>query len=267
MTIIKAYVDIPDGQIHYRHAPGNGQPIVFLHRTPSSSLSFEPMMRALAGDRPLYAFDTPGFGQSFTPPGMPSMADYGNWMKSAFDVLKIETCAIFGNHTGVHIAVEMALSSPHRVSALIFNGIAYYATEERLAFRARIRAPLAPDGEGAYARETWKMVASLLGEIDPLLIHQEFMGAMNSITGRHQAFAAVGDQDLPSALAKVRCPVLALTACDDMFRDKFDVLLSDIPTIAGHVLGAGGICSPERDAEANAQALRSFLSKLNQNEK
>ncbi len=267
MTIIKAYVDIPEGQIHYRHAPGNGQPIVFLHRTPSSSLSFEPMMRALAGGRPLYAFDTPGFGQSFTPPDMPSMADYGNWMKGAFDVLEIETCVIFGNHTGVHIAVELALSSPHRVSALIFNGIAYYATEERLAFRDRIRAPLAPDGEGAYARETWKMVAGLLGEIDPLLIHQEFMGAMNSITGRHQAFSAVGDQDLPTALAKVHCPILALTARDDMFRDKFDVLLGDVPTITGKVLGAGGICSPERDAGANAEALGAFLSNLDRTTK
>ncbi len=260
MSIIKAYVEIPDGQIHYRYAHGNGEPIVFFHRTPSSSLSFEPMMRLLANGRPLYAFDTPGFGHSFTPPGMPSIADYGKWMKDALDALEINKCSIFGNHTGVNIAVELARAHPHLVSALILNGIAYYQAEERRAFRDRIRKPMEPDAEGTYVQETWKMVTGLLGKNDPHLLHEEFLGAMHAIAGRHQAFSAVVEQDLPAGLRHAPCPILALTAHDDIFRDKFDVLLSDNPTISGKVLGSGGICSPERDAEANARALLTFLS-------
>ena len=64
MIIRKAYADTPAGQVHYRHAPGaSGRaPLVFLHRTPASSATFEAMMRAISGDRPVYAFDTPGFG-------------------------------------------------------------------------------------------------------------------------------------------------------------------------------------------------------------
>ena len=62
MVIKKAYVDIAAGQIHYRHVPGNGIPLIFLHRTPASSVTFEQMMINMMGDRPIYALDTPGFG-------------------------------------------------------------------------------------------------------------------------------------------------------------------------------------------------------------
>lgn len=267
MTIIKAYVDVPAGQIHYRHVTGRGRPIVFLHRTPASSISFEPMMRLLEGVGALYAFDTPGFGQSFTPPDMPSMADYGGWMLGAFDALGIDQPVIFGNHTGVNIAVELALSAPERVAALVLNGIAYYDETERLAFQARISPPRAPDPAGIYVRETWDMVAGLIGTDDPNLVHREFLGAMHAMSGRHQAFSAVGAQDLPQALAQIACPVLALTACDDIFRNKFDLLLSALPAITGKVLGAGGICAPERDAQTNAAALRAFLTTLKQTPK
>ena len=65
----KAYVDTRFGQIHYRYlAAGNSDaPVVFFHRTPVTSASFVPVMEGLAGWRPMVAFDTPGFGASFTP--------------------------------------------------------------------------------------------------------------------------------------------------------------------------------------------------------
>ncbi len=69
MIINKAYVDISAGQIHYRVVTGSGIPLLFLHRTPASSATFEQMMIGMAGDRPIYALDTPGFGGSFDPAG------------------------------------------------------------------------------------------------------------------------------------------------------------------------------------------------------
>ena len=82
MNIRKDYADTPAGQIHYRHVPGTRtgagagtaerSPLVFLHRTPASSAAFEPMMTAMAGDRPLYAFDTPRFRRVLRPARLPA---------------------------------------------------------------------------------------------------------------------------------------------------------------------------------------------------
>lgn len=42
MKIRKAYVDINDGQLHYRYADGpDGTPLVFFHQTASSSAMYE----------------------------------------------------------------------------------------------------------------------------------------------------------------------------------------------------------------------------------
>ena len=67
--IRKAYVETPDGQIHYRVKEGSGTPIVCFHQTASSSAMFERFMAAYPGPEPVYALDTPGFGGSFDPKG------------------------------------------------------------------------------------------------------------------------------------------------------------------------------------------------------
>ena len=46
--IKKAYLSLPIGQIHYRtNECSDGIPLILLHRTPSSSKMYEPMMRAM----------------------------------------------------------------------------------------------------------------------------------------------------------------------------------------------------------------------------
>ncbi len=261
MSIRKAYLDLPQGQVHYRTSAGPGLPLVFLHRTPASSASFTNMMSLMAGERALYALDTPGFGQSFDPEGMPAMTDYAGWALAALDALGIGDCVLFGHHTGVHIATQMAVMAPERVRALIINGIAYFTAEEREGFRQKISAPLPPDPEGDYVSATWKIISGLFTTFDPVLTHQEFLDALRATEGRRQSFAAVCDQDYPAVLAQVTCPILALTAEDDIFRAFFDRLLADRPDAAHRILGPAGICSPERDAEGNVAAVREFLQK------
>jgi pimeloyl-ACP methyl ester carboxylesterase len=77
-VIRKAYADTPAGQMHYRFVPGPGTPLVMYHRAPASSVSFVRMMELMAGGRALYAFDLPGFGNSFAPPGSPTAVDYAH---------------------------------------------------------------------------------------------------------------------------------------------------------------------------------------------
>ena len=161
MNIRKAYADTPGGQIHYRHVPGPGTPLVFLHRTPASSVTFEAMMTAMAGDRPLYAFDTPGFGASFDPPGFPVITDYRDWLAAAIDAAGIDRFHVYGHHTGTHIATELAALWPGRAQSLMLNGMAYLTDAKRDGFKKMVGPAQPPDPDGAYLAPLWTLIRSL----------------------------------------------------------------------------------------------------------
>lgn len=130
----KGYVDTSLGQVHYRHKDGQGTPIVCFHQTASSSAMFEAFADAFGGPEPIYALDTPGFGGSYDPKGMPTMADYGTAMCHAVKALGFDKVHLFGHHTGASIAIEIATSEPDLVASLMMIGPVVLTAEERQAF-------------------------------------------------------------------------------------------------------------------------------------
>ena len=76
------YVTLETGCLHYREAGDRALPtVLLLHQSPSSSVMYEPLMRALLNEFHLLAPDTPGFGGSDSLPGNigeTTIADYAN---------------------------------------------------------------------------------------------------------------------------------------------------------------------------------------------
>lgn len=261
-VILKAYANTPDGQMHYRYLPGSGTPLVMYHRSPASSVSFVPMMKLMAGDRPLYAFDMPGFGESFLPLGTPTAGDYARWLLAANDALGLEKFHIFAHHTGTHFATEMAAANPARVASLMLNGIAYLTPDERIPYAATVKAAATPDPEGAYMAGGFKLIATLLPHFEADLYHAEMVGMMQSHATRHKSFAAVWGQDFPATLKRVTCPILATCAENEVWRFSFDRLFEDIPNANRALLGPAKFFTPELDAPATVAAIRAFLREV-----
>ncbi len=260
MTIKKAYADTPFGQMHYRTIPGSGIPLVLYHRTPATSVCFEPMMQMMAGERPLYAFDTPGFGESFTPEGYPSAADYGQMYLAGLDALELNKVHIFAHHTGTHFASEMALAAPQRVASLTLNGIAYLTADERADFKTIVGHALPPAADMAYVQETWDIVCSLFPTFDPDLTHKEFVSAVRSGVGRNKAHDAIWAQDYPAVFERLTVSLLAMCAEDDTLRPFFDRALKARPDMRSVITGAAKYFSPEYDTEATVSAIRYFIA-------
>lgn len=262
MTIRKDYAGTPAGQIHYRHVPGPAActPLVFLHRTPASSATFEPMMTAMTGDRPLCAFDTPGFGGSFDPVGFPVITDYRDWLAAAIDDAGIDRFHIYGHHTGTHIATELAALWPDRVQSLMLNGMAYLTDAEREAFKSMVGPAQAPDPEGAYLAPLWTLIRSLFPVWDPELVHREFIGALRSSRGRDQGFRAIWDQDFVAVLKRVRCPLLAVSASDDFFLPFLERVKSSHPLARTVVQNSAKVASPELDTAMSVRVVRDFIA-------
>jgi pimeloyl-ACP methyl ester carboxylesterase len=133
--ITRAYARCRYGQIHYRAAGplDSAKPaIVLLHQNPSSSFEYEPLIAALAKDRRVIAFDTPGYGMSDAPPAPPGMAGYAAAFADALDDLGIAgPIDLYGFHTGTLLATELAILRPDLVGKLAMTGIPLYPAETR----------------------------------------------------------------------------------------------------------------------------------------
>lgn len=259
--ITRGYADTPHGQVHYRSVEGPGLPVLLFHRTPVSSICFEPMLRFLSGRRAAIAFDTPGFGQSFRPDGSPSTVDYARWFLAAADALGLDRFHLCAHHTGTHFAAEMARLAPERVQTLLLSGVVYASAEERRRRREGIGKAQGIDDDGRYLTDCWKLMKGLFLEYDARLVHAETMGALEAIEGRDQAFDALYDQDFAAVLREVRCPVRIVQAADDplTLAGMLARLRTEHPDIPVETMGPAFLAAPERQPGQFARSLLSFI--------
>jgi pimeloyl-ACP methyl ester carboxylesterase len=252
----KAYVDTRFGQIHYRSlaADNSEAPLVFFHRTPVTSASFVPVMHELAGWRPMIAFDTPGFGASFTPEPAAAMPDFVAFFTAALDALEVATFHLVGHHTGAHFAAELALHLPDRALSLMIDGAMVTTAEEREAQRPA--PPVTVDEQGIYARHAWNFLRPYYTCFDEQCIHAEFVGALSSTFTRSACMAAVQSHDLGAVLSRVAIPVLASAAADDVFVHHLERIAAALPGTAVRTYENAGIASPELRAATFAGLVR-----------
>lgn len=136
-VISRAYTTCRYGQMHYRiagEASGGHVPIVLLHQNPSSGYEYEALIRELAQDRLVVAFDTPGYGMSDAPPAPPGMAGYAAAFSDGLDALASAGVLdgmvdLYGFHTGTLLSCELAIARPDRVRALGLTGIPMFDAE------------------------------------------------------------------------------------------------------------------------------------------
>ncbi|MDR1192750.1 MAG: alpha/beta fold hydrolase [Peptococcaceae bacterium] len=126
----RAYIDIPQGQMHYRYA-GAGEPALLLHGSASHSGEFEAVGNLLARRFQVYAIDLLGFGASDRPPvekgeafgprGEPvySIRQHGATVLSFMDAMSIERAMIFGVSAGAAVAAVVAREKPERARRLV----------------------------------------------------------------------------------------------------------------------------------------------------
>jgi pimeloyl-ACP methyl ester carboxylesterase len=254
----KAYAETSAGQLHYYAAAGAGTPVVFLHQTASSGKMYLEVMARLAG-RAMIALDTPGFGGSFEPPGMPSMTQYAAWIVEALNDIGVGDVHLFGHHTGACIAAEICVAHPSRVKSCAMIGPVPLTKAERDEFRKHYSTPFSPDPSGKYLRTTWDYLRGLGAHSSVALHHREFVDTCRAYMGRYKAYSAVWDQDFTSLFTKIACPLLLMCAPDDVliaYLDRAKGLRPD----ARAVMLKGANFEPDQDPDGTAAALKDFLT-------
>ncbi|MDE0801158.1 MAG: alpha/beta hydrolase [Rhodospirillaceae bacterium] len=257
----KGYVEIAQGQVHYRMKDGAGTPIICFHQTASSSAMFEKFSAVYEGPEPIYALDSPGFGGSFDPDGMPTMSEYANMLLDAIKALGFDKVHLFGHHTGASLAIEIATTDSDRVSSLMMIGPVVLTAEERQAFGGVYPQPFELKADGSHLQTMWEYVESIGGNSDLELHHREMLDTARAWQGHIKVYSKIWDQDFSALYEMVSVPMLIMCAQKDILWPMFE-RAKDMRPDATAVEIPGSNFQPDEVPGDVAKAVQDYVSSL-----
>lgn len=255
--IRRAYVDVPEGQIHYR-TEGMGPPLLLIHQSVCSSDEYTRVIPLLSNKHQVIAMDTLGYGESDKPPRVYEIPDYARSVVSFLDSLGIDRASVVGHHTGASIAAELAATFPSRVDKLVLSGCPVIPKGEPIP---DFMQPMEIAADGAHLVRVWELAKSYTPSA-PVEIHYEIaLEYLKAGTRGEEAHQASFRYDVLSRLPLVACPTLVLSGRKDMFIAKVEETVRSIPRARGAVIEgpATGVGIIRRRPEAFAEAVLNFL--------
>ncbi len=205
----RAFIDLPDGQVHVRRVagPAGGVPLLCLHQSPASSLTYAEILPLFG--RTAVAVDTPGFGESFRPAARPDVPGYARWIGAVAAALGYPRIDVMGLFTGAAIASELAATRPDLVRRLVLAGPPLFDAAQRRGFVDNAW-PVAPQPDGSHLQREWQrtmarpMPVPFARRCDAF--NEYYRGGANAIWGE----LAVADYALADTLPRIAQPTLIL---------------------------------------------------------
>jgi len=216
----RGYVNCRFGQIHYHRAWPAAEsvrtPLAFFHQNHKSAFEYDMLLREMGRDREALAFDTPGYGSSDGPPDVPTMADYAGSMANALDGLGFGAHGkgavdVFGLHTGVLIATELALTRPDLVRRIVMSGVPYRSPERRREILESLPRDQKLTEDGAWIKDRWQVLVADRSKDVPLeRAARVFAEAIRPLDKHWYAYDAVWNYPLAERLPQLVHPVAIL---------------------------------------------------------
>ncbi len=271
--ITRHFETIDEGQIHFRQAgkQDGRPPLILLHGQPSSSVSMEPLMRALAPHRFVIAPDTLGMGdssQSLRPE--PEISDFANAVDQLCQKLGYSQVDLYGFHTGAHIGIEMAVASPENVRKLIIDGLAIFSDEQKNEFLKNYAPAMTPSNTGAQFNWAWNFVRDQMiffphfkkdsahmrskGDFDPVKLHQTTVEVLKRLETYHLPYRAAFMHDVERCLPLLNQPTLCLRVDSDPLSLSVERSMSLLKQ------GQIGVVEGENRVSSTASAIVAYLA-------
>jgi len=160
-VINRRYVDLVGGQILVRSAgeARNGRPLLLLHDGRASSRVFEPLMRALARRRAVYAPDLPDNGASDSlAVRRPGIADYADAVADTVVALRVGPCDIYAVGASGAVALELLARRIFAKARVLLETPDFYTSSFARRLAREWVPPLKPQWDGAHLNRLWLML-------------------------------------------------------------------------------------------------------------
>jgi len=137
------FLQLPDGRVHYLDEGGSeraGEPIVFVHGTPSWSFEYRHLIGELCASRRCIAFDHLGFGLSERPGAFGYRPeDHARVFADFVAALGLERFTLVVHDFGGPIALPFAEAHPERIARLVvLNSFMWPLDDPKLVPQARL---------------------------------------------------------------------------------------------------------------------------------
>jgi pimeloyl-ACP methyl ester carboxylesterase len=203
VNVIKAYMPMDWGQLHYRTVPADSALplLIMLHQSPLSSRNYEAALPLLAGHCRPVALDTPGYGSSSAVPEDWTVADYAQVVWDVADRLAAERVFVFGRATGAVFALEAALAQPQRVQGLVLHGMPVYTDAERTDRMRNFAPPFPAAADGTHLTGIWQRIHNEYPWIGPELATHFAHDFLSAGPDFARSYRAIWRYDLPQRLS------------------------------------------------------------------
>ncbi len=257
--IHKGYADTNYGQVHFRSTGSPSAPaLVLLHQTASSGAMFEPLMRLLSDEFFIIAPDTPGFGGSFAPPPGFSVKFLADCLHAALTNIGVESCFVFGHHTGAALGVQLSHDHPGFVRRLALSGPPLLSPEQVAGLKAALRVP-ALDPDGAHLAQIWERIRKRDESLPLEVVQREVLLTQQARLYAPDAYQAVFDQPFGEQLAGLDIPVLVMAGEHDTLRASLEPAFALLKNGQMQVLAGQGPYVCDQAPQALATVLHDFL--------
>jgi len=256
----RAYVDIPEGQMHYR-VEGEGDTVLLLHMAVASSDEFTRVMHFLSRKYRAIALDFLGFGDSDPAPREYQIIDHARTLIGFMNAMGIQKAHIAGQFFGAEIAVELAVNWPERVDKLILAGAEFWEQsqavdlEEPTNFTTTVE--IKPDG--SHLMEWWRR-AGLWGDYSLEILEERVIEYIKAGPRGEEAHWAGGNYNSKDRLPLITRPTLILDATGFPLHSRSKVIQKLIPNSKLTTIQNGPMYCDRAMPKEYAGAILKFLS-------
>jgi len=184
-------------------------------------MMFEPMMSLLTDDFHTIAPDTPGFGASFPPPNLFTVQYLSDSLHAALTSLGVESCYVFGHHTGSALTVQMAFDHPDFVKRAVLSGPPLLSVDQVNGLRASLKATRIAD-DGGHLIQVWDRIRKRDMSLPLEVVHREVLLTQSARDAAQGAYQAVFDQPFGEQLASLEIPILVMAGEHDTLRASLE---------------------------------------------
>jgi pimeloyl-ACP methyl ester carboxylesterase len=263
LTVIvqRGFVDLSEGQIHYRTAGSGRRTVLLLHQTPRSSDEYRDVIPKLGEDLTVFAVDTVGYGDSFKPTKEYSIENYATTMIKFLDRLGIQKVSLVGHHTGALIAAELAATRGERIEKLVLSACSYFDEETRNS-RRQLKSiddvEYKPDG--SHLLELWNHRRGFYPKDRLDLLQRYLIDALKAGDQIESGHHACQNYHMEDKIGFIKCLTLLVCGTEDPFAFPEQRRLQEMIKGSKFTPIVGGMVPlPDQMPEEFTNAIKSFL--------
>jgi haloalkane dehalogenase len=191
---LSRWLNVDGGRMHYVDE-GSGEPIVFVHGTPTWSFLYRHLIRALTPTYRCIAADNIGFGLSSKPADWGySFADHTRNLTQLIDRLSLGRFTLVVHDLGGPIGLAFALAHPERISRLVIANTTLWPLEGAFAPPPAAKLFATPLGRFMYLQMNISprtLLPMVYGDRSKLTreIHRHYLAPFPTPADRHGLYA------------------------------------------------------------------------------